>query len=244
MQPQIITALDVNNSKDALKLVRQLKDLSPYFKVGMELFYSQGRKILDAIGKAGGRVFLDLKFHDIPNTVAAAAASCVHPAVFMINMHTLAGAACMKAFKKSALFATKKLKIAPPKLIGVTVLTSLNEKQIKTELNVKLSLQNHVKRLALLAKHAGLDGVVCSPWEIELIKNTCGKNFLTIVPGIRPLGSDKKDQARVMTPADAAKAGADYLVIGRPITRAKSPRKFLGQTLKDMKDTSFISFRV
>lgn len=235
MRPTIITALDINNFKDALTLVKKLKNISPYFKVGLELFCLCGKKILDAIHKEGGRIFLDLKFHDIPNTVAKAVSTVIHPAVFMINTHCSGGAEALKAFKEAAVYTSKKLNIKTPLLIGVTVLTSLNEKQLKNELNINLSITDHAKHLALLAKGAGLDGVVCSAHEIKFIKKACGKNFITVVPGIRPLGAEKKDQARVMTPEEAADLGADYLVIGRPITEADNPSKALEEIINSIK---------
>jgi len=234
-KPKIITALDVNNFNTALKLVRQLKNISPYFKVGLELFCLCGKKILDTIHKEGGKVFLDLKFHDIPNTVAKAASAVMHPAVFMINTHSSGGFDALKAFKEAAVEVSKKLKIKTPLLIGVTVLTSLNDKQLKNELNIKLSTAEAAKRLAFLTKRAGLNGVVCSAHEIKAIKKACGKNFMTVVPGIRPKGAENKDQARVMTPREAAILGADYLVIGRPITEAKNPKEALKNILNNIK---------
>lgn len=224
---KIITALDVNNAKDALKLVRMLKNISPYFKVGMELFYSEGKKILDTVYKEGGKIFLDLKFYDIPNTVAKAVRTVMHPSIFMLNAHCLSGSNVLKAFVKSAKEKSKELNMPIPKLIGVTLITSLNQKHLNEEFKIKNTLKDEVKYLARLAKKSGLTGVVCSPHEIKLVEKICGANFITVVPGIRPKGVEKQDQSRIMTPDEAAKAGADYLVIGRPITQADNPEETL-----------------
>ncbi|MFH1452774.1 MAG: orotidine-5'-phosphate decarboxylase [Armatimonadota bacterium] len=232
--PYVITALDTDDIKTITRLVRSLKGLSPYFKIGLEAFYSQGKKILDVVHKEGGKIFLDLKFHDIPNTVEGAVKAVMHPSIFMLNAHCLGGSNLLKAFKKSAVEKAKQLKMAVPKLIGVTLLTSLSPKHLKEEFKIKNKLAEQVKHLALLAKKSGLHGVVCSPHEIKIIKKACGGKFLAVTPGIRTKDSKKGDQERITTPEEAAKQGADYLVIGRPVTKAKDPEKALKEILESI----------
>jgi orotidine-5'-phosphate decarboxylase len=190
------------------------------FKVGKELFTAIGPKIVKEINNSGGKVFLDLKFHDIPNTVAKAGEAATELGVYMFNVHASGGSEMMKAVadavKNKAAAAGKE----KPIVLGVTVLTSINQDVLNNQLNVPGDVQKQVVHLALLAQKAGLDGVICSPQEIKAIRDACGENFVIVTPGIRPAWSESNDQKRITTPRDAIEAGANYMVIGRPITKA------------------------
>ena len=221
---KIIVALDVDTPEKAVELVRELKDDVGAFKVGLELINSAGLSIFDSIKAAGaGRIFYDCKFHDIPNTVAGASRAAAGMGVWMFNVHCCGGFAMMKAAKDAAVEVAEKTGIQRPLVIGVTVLTSIDAAQLNDELRVPGAVADQVVHFAALAKKAGLDGVVASPHEIELIRSACGNDFLIVTPGVRPAGGDVGDQKRVMTPSQAVANGADYLVIGRPITKAANP---------------------
>jgi orotidine-5'-phosphate decarboxylase len=220
---RIIVALDVPTLDEALALVHQLHPYVGGFKVGLELCTAVGvPQVVETISKAGGQVFLDLKFKDIPNTVAGAIravlASCGDK-VHMLTLHTDGGKAMLHAAVEAAYAASPH---ARPLLLGVTVLTSMDTDMLATELGISRSVSEQVRHLAVLAQQAGLDGVVASPNEASLIKATCGDSFLVVTPGVRPHWAATGDQRRVTTPAQAVQAGADYLVIGRPITAAPS----------------------
>ncbi len=221
---KIIIGLDVDSAEKALALVRRLAGEVGAFKVGLELVNSAGLSIFDAIRQAGAdRIFYDCKFHDIPNTVAGASRAAAGFGVWMFNVHCSGGAAMMKAAKDAAIETASALHIQPPRVIGVTVLTSIDDRVLNYEMRIGGAVADQVVHLARLAKEAGLDGVVASPHEIELIRAACGPDFTIVTPGVRPAGGDVGDQKRVMTPGEAIKRGADYLVIGRPITRAEDP---------------------
>lgn len=221
---RIIVALDVDTEEKAVGLVKKLAGEVGAFKVGLELFNSTGPGIFSALRSAGAdRIFYDAKLHDIPNTAAGAARAAVRNGIWMLNLHCFGGSEMMKAGAEAARDEASKLGIDPPKIIGVTILTSLDTMTLTDELRVASGLVNEVVHLAKLAKWSGLDGVVASPQEIRYIREACGPDFLIVTPGVRPAGSDIGDQKRVMTPAEAARAGANYLVIGRPITRAEDP---------------------
>ena len=218
---RIIVALDVEDMYEALRLVELLHADVGAFKIGKQLFTARGPEAVRRIHKLGGRVFLDLKFHDIPTTVARASVEAARHGVFMFNMHALGGLAMMQE-------AVKAVRALPgaelrPLMIAVTVLTSMGPDDLKP-LGITLPIDELVPRLALLAKEAGMDGVVASPREIGLIKKACGPDFLVVTPGIRPRGADANDQKRAMTPAEAVQAGADFIVVGRPITHAIDPQ--------------------
>ena len=222
---RVIVALDVDNAERAVQLVRFLRGEVGAFKVGLELVNAAGLGVFEEIRAAGAsRTFYDCKFHDIPNTVAGAARAAARLGVWMFNVHCSGGVAMMKAAKDAAWQETALLGIEPPKVIGVTVLTSIDQQVLSDEMRVSGTVADQVVHLARLAKEAGLDGVVASPHEIELIRAACGPDFLIITPGVRPAGADAGDQKRVMTPREAIEKGADYLVIGRPITKADDPR--------------------
>lgn len=215
----VVVALDFDDKAKALALVDQLDPAQCRLKVGKEMFTLFGPELVrDLVGR-GFDVFLDLKFHDIPNTVAKAVAAAAELGVWMVNVHASGGSRMMRAAKEAlAPYGDKA-----PLLIAVTVLTSMTDSEL-AELGVDAdTAQEQVLRLAKLTQQAGLDGVVCSAKEAGLLKNTLGSDFKLVTPGIRPAGSDAGDQRRVLTPMDAIEAGSDFLVIGRPITQASDP---------------------
>jgi orotidine-5'-phosphate decarboxylase len=210
-------------------MARRLSGLAGMFKIGKQLFTAEGPEAVRRVAKLGAGIFLDLKFHDIPNTVAGAVrAAAALPAVQLVNVHALGGKEMMKAAAR----AVRGLKNRP-KVLGVTIITSMNEEALR-EVGILGPLSKRVVKLANLAKRAGLDGVVASPLEVADIRIACGKQFLTIVPGIRPASAPKGDQSRTATPEEAIRAGADYLVVGRPITEAKDPRKAAQEILDEI----------
>lgn len=222
---KIIIPLDVDTPKKAVELVEMLKDEVGAFKVGLELVNSAGLGIFDKIRAAGAeKIFYDCKFHDIPNTVAGASRAAAGMDLWLFNVHCSGGFAMMKAAKDAAVEVAEKNGITPPLVIGVTILTSIDQDTLNNELRIPGTVACQVVHLAKLAKEAGLDGVVASPHEIEVIREACGPDFLIITPGVRPAGGELGDQKRVMTPAEAVSKGADYLVIGRPITKADDPK--------------------
>lgn len=221
---KIILALDVDSETKAIGLVRSLNDEVGAFKVGLELFNSTGPDIFGRLRQAGAeQIFYDAKLHDIPNTVAGASRAIARMSVWMFNVHTTGGGAMMRAAAESARTTAAQTGIPTPLVIGVTVLTSIDEAVLRQELVVCSDVRSQVAHLALLAKNSGLDGVVASPHEIGAIRDACGTNFLIITPGVRPAGAALGDQKRVMTPGEAVRKGADFVVIGRPITQADDP---------------------
>jgi orotidine-5'-phosphate decarboxylase len=222
IKDKIIIALDVHTIKEAEKLVDMLSPYIRIFKVGMELFYSCGPKAIDIIKKYDREIFLDLKFHDIPNTVYSASKAASRLGVFMFNVHASGGKDMMKAAVEGAEEESGISGVDRPRILGVTVLTSMDE-QALLETGVKTSPREQVLNLAVLSKESGLDGVVASPQEASLIRKEMGNDFLIVTPGIRPETSDKEDQKRIAAPEEAVKSGADYIVIGRPVTKAKDP---------------------
>ncbi|HHT02588.1 MAG TPA: orotidine-5'-phosphate decarboxylase [Firmicutes bacterium] len=220
---RIIVALDYPGPKEALSLVEKLQPHIGFFKIGLQLFVSAGPQVIREIKERGGRIFLDLKFHDIPNTVGAAVRAAAAYGVDFINVHASGGSAMMRAAVQAAREGAFSAGLAPAQVLGVTVLTSMDSETLKNELGVAHSPAEQVLALARLAKGAGLDGVVASPQEVAGIRQALGKRFLIVTPGIRPAGSASGDQVRIGTPAQAIRSGADYLVIGRPITQADDP---------------------
>ncbi len=214
----ILVALDYDNKNHALQLIDQLDPNMCRLKVGKEMFTLFGPQLVKDIHDRGFDLFLDLKFHDIPNTVAKAVAAAAELGVWMTNVHASGGLAMMEAARKALLPYGKEA----PMLIAVTVLTSMSDDDLKL-IGIDVPAFEHVQRLAKLTKQAGLDGVVCSAQEASVLKSLLGQDFKFITPGIRPVGSEVGDQHRVMTPPEALAAGADYLVIGRPITKATDP---------------------
>ena len=215
----LVVALDYPTPQQAIEMAKQLDPLKCRVKVGKELFTASGPVILEQLHKLDFDVFLDLKFHDIPNTCAGAVAAAAELGVWMVNVHASGGERMMSAAAEAV--ANKSHK---PLLIAVTVLTSMEQLDL-AGVGLDINPRQQVERLAKLSKLAGMDGVVSSAQEIELIKNLCGKEFLTVTPGIRPVGSAAGDQRRIMTPEQAVDAGGDYMVIGRPITQADNPQQ-------------------
>lgn len=233
---KIWVALDVGDLTTAKKLIKKLSPHIGVFKVGMQLYTAVGPKIIEVIKKENGKVFLDMKFHDIPNTVAGAGRSSTILGVDFFNIHTSGGTEMMKAAVDAIKDEASKNNITPPKILGVTVLTSLNEEILNSELNVSVPLNKQAEHLAKLAKKCGLDGVIASPHEAKNIRKSCGKSFMIVTPGIRPLWAiDKGDQKRVTTPREAIQLGADAFVIGRPITKASNPVESAKKTLEEIK---------
>ena len=223
-QNKLIVALDVEDLAAANRLVTTLSDEVKWFKIGKQLFTAVGPISVKLLHEAKRNIFLDLKFHDIPNTVAGAVASGTKLGANMINMHASGGLEMMRAAAEAAEKQASKLGIPKPILLGVTVLTSVNEANFQCDFGTQRKLEDQVAYLAELSQEAGLDGVVASPLEIELIRKVCGDDFVILTPGVRPAWAASNDQQRVMTPAEAIDAGADYIVVGRPITAADNPR--------------------
>lgn len=225
---RLIVALDVNNLDEAAKLVNQLIDYVHTFKVGAQLFTAVGNDAVKMIQDKGGKVFLDLKYHDIPNTVASATKIVAELGIFMFTIHTLGGKEMMRAVVET--ITTQQIK---PLVIGVSILTSLNQEGLK-EIGITKNLNEEVVALTRLAKSSGLDGIVASTHEIKQIRNQYGSDFIIVTPGIRPTGSMLDDQKRVATANEAIVAGADFIVVGRPIIAAPNPAKIAKQIIEEM----------
>lgn len=224
LKDRVLVALDVESKVQALSLAESLRGSVGGFKIGSRLFTSEGPAIVRALTERGDRIFLDLKYHDIPNTVATAVAAATDLGVWMVNVHAGGGTAMMRAAHDAAHDAAAKRGTPPPLVIAVTVLTSMNQDALR-ETGVVIDLADQVLRLAELTRDAGLDGVVASPRETRSIRSRCGPGFTIVTPGIRggSAAASKDDQERTMTPADAIAAGASYLVVGRPIIAAADP---------------------
>jgi orotidine-5'-phosphate decarboxylase len=223
---RIIIALDVNTIKETERLLDILSPHARIFKVGMELFYSCGLKVIELIKKYDKEIFLDLKFHDIPNTVYSSAKVATRLGAMMFNVHAQGGREMMKAAVEGAEEEAERLGVDRPRILGVTILTSIDQTTLQ-EIGIDRSPEKAVLDLARLAKDAGLDGVVASVQEAANIRKEIGQDFLIVTPGIRPEGTNRDDQKRTATPKEAFRSGADYIVIGRPITKAKDPLRVL-----------------
>lgn len=226
---RLILALDVDSREDVKKLVLQLRELVGFFKIGMRLFFGHGPQILDLVKKMGGEVFLDIKLYDIPSVVEATCRTIGKMGVGMVTLHTLGGVEMMQRGAQAI-----KKENSKAKLLGVTLLTSFNEEILKKELGMKEKVGEKVLFLAERAREAGLDGVICSGREIKVLRGALGQDFILVVPGIR-MGKVKGDeQKRVLTPEEAIKRGADYIVVGRPILQAPDPVKVVKQMGSDL----------
>ena len=227
---RLIVALDVPTAEAARALVDQLAGALGLFKIGSQLFTAAGPGFVQEVVGRGENVFLDLKFHDIPNTVAGAVSSASRLGVSLVDVHGLGGRAMLEA-------AVGALPAMKTRLLAITILTSHDEMSLE-QIGVNGSVHDSVRRLALLARDSGVDGVVASPHEVAVIREACGADFLIVTPGIRPAGAATGDQARAATPATALAAGADYLVVGRPITEAEDPRAAAAAIIREMESAS------
>jgi orotidine-5'-phosphate decarboxylase len=231
----VLVALDVSSTREALSLVDALRGAVGGYKIGSQLFTSEGPDIVRSIVDRGERVFLDLKYHDIPSTVAGAVAAAAELGVWMLNVHASGGRAMLAAARQAASDWATRRHLAAPLVIGVTVLTSLDEPALQ-ELGVTTSPRDHVVRLAGLVRSAGLDGVVASPLEVEAIRRDSGPSFVIVTPGIRggAASSGRDDQQRTSTAAGAVLAGSSFLVVGRPITGAPDPRAAAARIVEEI----------
>jgi orotidine-5'-phosphate decarboxylase len=220
---RLLVALDVESLEDAATLLDRLRGLVTGCKIGSQLFTAAGPAAVELARKRDFRVFLDLKFHDIPNTVAGAVREATRLGVFMLNVHASGGIAMMRAAAESARTAAVDFKTSRPLVLGVTVLTSLDRRALENEVGVSATVERHAVHLADRAREAGLDGVVASPQEIRVLRLAMGPHWVIVTPGVRPAGPADDDQVRTATPTAAIEAGADYLVVGRPITQAPDP---------------------
>jgi orotidine-5'-phosphate decarboxylase len=216
---RVIVPLDVPTLDQAIDLLDLLPDVR-FWKVGLELFVATGADILPILQERDKKIFLDLKFHDIPNTVAGACRSASRYPVDLLTLHATAGKTALRAAKAAVADLP-----SPPKLLAITVLTSLSTRELAFDLKIPLEIPEYALEMALLSKESGIDGAVCSPWEATELRRVCGPDFLLVCPGVRPIWAIQGDQSRVMTPAEAIAVGADYLVIGRPITSADNPQE-------------------
>ena len=218
----IIVPLDVSSEEEAIALIEKLPQVT-FWKVGLELFVSSGPSILKILKDRQKRIFLDLKFHDIPNTIAGACAAAARYGVDLITIHATCGKEGLHLAQSAMQTSAEQAGLPIPKLIAITLLTSLSSRSLAFELKIPLELPDYALNMALLAQESGLAGAVCSPQEVAQLRQSCGADFTLVCPGVRPTWAEAGDQKRVMTPAAALKAGANYLVIGRPITAAIDP---------------------
>jgi len=228
--PRIIVALDFPEEQAAMAMVQQLDPSMCRLKVGKELFVRSGPQLVEKIQKLGFDVFLDLKFYDIPNTVAGACRAAADLGVWMVNVHASGGHKMMEAAREAVTNSSHQ-----PYLIAVTILTSMTSHDL-SELGFDLTPMEEVQRLAAIAGECGMDGVVCSPMEAKILTQQMGKEFKLVTPGVRPEGSDRGDQNRVMTPIQALQAGSDFLVIGRPVTAVEDPIKSLENIISSIRN--------
>ena len=233
---KLIVALDFDNLHSANQTINQLGDFVTWFKIGGQLFTSAGPTLVETYRNLGKKVFLDLKFHDIPNTVAGAVAAAAKTGANMINMHASGGLEMMRAASEAAASQAGTLDIPRPLLLGVTILTSIDEGSFQRGFDTKRKLRDQVAYLAEMSQKAGLDGVVASPLEIETVRRVCGERFLIVTPGVRPRWAAADDQRRIRTPAEAIETGADYIVVGRPITGAENPREAAENVLQEIQN--------
>ena len=232
---RLIVALDFHKFDDVKNLVKELGDSVNFYKVGMELFYGVGPGIIEWLQAREKKIFLDLKLHDIPNTVAGGVCSLMKLGADILNIHAAGGFTMMKTAAEALREEAARRGVEKPKLIAITILTSMNE----SEWYGAEKISDQVVKFARLAQKAGLEGVVASPNEAKLIREACGEKFLIVTPGIRPVGSDINDQSRISTPAAAIQNGANYLVVGRPIRAADNPKLAAENILKEIENANF-----
>ncbi len=237
MRDRLIVALDVDTLEQAQNIVRLLAKDVGMFKIGKQLFTHAGPQAVRLIQELGGEIFLDLKFHDIPNTVAKAAIEATRLGVKMFNVHASGSLEMMRLTVKEVRRVCRQEKRRQPIMLAVTVLTSLNQDDLK-RVGVETQVAAQVVRLAALTQEAGMDGVVASPQEVTDIRAACGRRFIIVTPGIRPAEAQRNDQQRVMTPQDAVRAGVDYIVVGRPIIEAKDPVAAARAIVADMEQAA------
>jgi orotidine-5'-phosphate decarboxylase len=230
---QIIVPLDVPSVTEAIALIDALPQVT-YWKVGLELFVSSGPAIIEALKARGKRIFLDLKFHDIPNTMAGACRAAGRYGVDLLTVHAAASRAALVAAQEAAVEGAQQAGCAAPQVVAVTLLTSIDGRSLSFDLNVSLPVTDYARQMALLAQASGLSGAVCSPHEAKLLRASCGDEFCLVCPGVRPSWANADDQQRAMTPAEAIRAGANYLVIGRPITQAENPAEALSRICEEI----------
>ena len=233
---RLILALDADTLDEALRLIDELREFVGVFKVGLQLFCNLGPSLFETLHAENISVFFDGKFLDIPNTVAGATRAIVSRSVEMFNVHATGGSAMLRATVEACEEICRQAGVRRPKVLGVTVLTSLGPAVLRDELGLAASLEEQVCRLALLAQRCRLDGVVASAWELCRLREACGPGFLLVTPGVRPTWSAADDQSRIVTPAQAIKDGADYLVVGRPITAAKDRRDAARRIVAEMQE--------
>lgn len=221
---RLVVALDVDSAEEALRLVEELKDVAGLFKVGHQLFTATGPDIVRGIISRGGKVFLDLKYHDIPNTVAKAAVEAVRLGVDIFNVHALGGFEMMRAAATAAREAAERSGRPRPMVLAVTVLTSMDQESLTRELKITRTVGRMVAHFAKLAQRAGLDGVVASPQEIKMLRRSVRGPLVILTPGVRPSWAGKDDQKRVLSPGEAVALGSDYIVVGRPVLKSSDRR--------------------
>ena len=231
VEDRIIVALDYSNPEDAKNIVEKIGDAATVYKVGLELFLNSRGEMVDYLVERGKKVFLDLKFHDIPNTTTMASLFAAKEKCFMFNVHASGGRKMMNSVASKVKEFNREVLV-----IAVTVLTSFSEEELKETFNSSYSLNELALNLAKLSKESGLDGIVSSPWEAKTIKEICGENFITVCPGVRPKWSAANDQERIMTPKEAMMNGCDYIVVGRPITKHENPAEAFKLVLGEVKD--------
>ena len=232
---KLIVALDVDTAQRARELFEALRGVVGMFKIGMQLFTAAGPTIVREIIRAGGRVFLDLKYHDIPNTVSAAGVEAARHGISIFNVHTFGGTEMMRRTADAVSEVAEREGLVRPKIVGVTLLTSVNQ-EVLTEIGVASSPDQQVPALARLAAASGLDGVVASPLEVVSVRAAVEEDFVIVTPGVRPSGAEPHDQKRLTTPAGAIRAGSDYLVVGRPIIDADDPVAAANSIVQEIED--------
>ncbi|MDQ0337575.1 orotidine-5'-phosphate decarboxylase [Caldalkalibacillus uzonensis] len=232
----LIVALDVATGDQALDLVKRINAPDMFVKVGMQLFYAEGPELVQKLRERGINVFVDLKLHDIPNTVKGAAQSLAKLGVSMLTVHCAGGRAMLEAVQEGVEAGSSAAE--RPLIVGVTQLTSTSEQILNEEIGIPGTVEKAVLHYAILAQSSGMDGVVCAAKEVPLIKSTCGTSFITVTPGIRPFGCDNHDQARVATPRDALRIGSDFLVVGRAIIQAEDPVAAYHNIIKEMNEVN------